>query len=54
MGLVYIACCLNNKLTVKEFHFKGNRAKVREYTVARALTLLRSCILEAEGKEEKA
>lgn len=54
VGLVYMACSLNNKITVKEFHFKGNRAKVREYTVVRALTLLRSCILEADGKEAKA
>ena len=53
VGLVYIACSLNNKITVKEFHFKGNRARVREYTVVRALTLLRSCILETEGKEAK-
>ncbi len=51
VGLVYMACCLNNKITVKEFHFKGNRSKVREYSVVRALTLLRSCILEMDGKE---
>lgn len=48
IGLVYIACCYNNKTTVKEFHFKGNRAKIREVSVVNALTFLRECILEAE------
>lgn len=48
VGLVYIGCSLKNKITVKEFHFQGNREKVREYAVVRALTLLRDCILEKE------
>lgn len=50
VGLVYIGCCYNNKTTVKEFHFKGERRKVRELTVANALTMLWECILE-EKKE---
>lgn len=48
VGLVYIGCSLKNKIAVKEFHFQGNREKVREYAVVRALTLLRDCILEKE------
>ena len=52
VGLVYMACCLNNRTTVKEFHLKGDRNKVREYSVVNALTLLRECILE-EGKEKE-
>lgn len=46
VGLVYIACYINDKVTVKEFHFKGNRSKIREQSVVKALTLLRDCILE--------
>lgn len=46
VGLVYIACYVNNKTTVREYHFKGNRQKIREYTVVSALDLLRRCILE--------
>jgi nicotinamide-nucleotide amidase len=45
VGLVYIACYANSKVTVKEFHFKGDRQKVRDYTVVAALDLLRRCIL---------
>lgn len=50
VGLVYISCYINDKVTVREFHFKGNRSKVREQTVVKALTLLRECILEVYGK----
>ncbi|WP_099468527.1 competence/damage-inducible protein A [Konateibacter massiliensis] len=46
VGLVYIACCVDHKVTVKEFHFTGNRQKVREQSVVKALTLLRDCILD--------
>ncbi|MDO5422895.1 MAG: competence/damage-inducible protein A [Eubacteriales bacterium] len=46
VGLVYIACCYNNRITVNEYHFKGGRAKIRENAVVRALTLLRETILE--------
>ena len=31
---------------VKEFHFNGNRAKIRETAVSAALTMMRQCILE--------
>lgn len=46
IGLVYMACSYNNKITVQEFHFKGERAKIRENAVVKALTMLRECILE--------
>lgn len=45
VGLVYIACFANEKVTVKEFNFKGNRQKIREGAVIYALDLLRRCIL---------
>lgn len=58
VGLVYIACCVCGKTTVKEYHFSGNRAKIRENTVSAALTLMRLCILEyysevTFGKKDK-
>lgn len=46
VGLVYIGCYVNEKAIVKEYQFKGNRQKIREYTVVSALDLLRRCILE--------
>lgn len=46
VGLVYIACDVKGKLTVKKHRFSGNRDKVRESAAAAALALLRSCILE--------
>jgi nicotinamide-nucleotide amidase len=45
VGLVYIGCFVNGKVTVKECNFKGNRQKVREGAVVYALDLLRRCIL---------
>ena len=46
VGLVYIACMVKGKITVKEYHFQGNRAKNRESAVSAALILMRTCILE--------
>lgn len=46
VGLVYIGCSVCGTVTVKEYHFKGDRAKIRESAVAAALTMMRSCILE--------
>lgn len=46
VGLVYIACSVCGSVTVKEYHFSGGRAKIRESTVSAALTLLRECILQ--------
>lgn len=46
VGLVFIGCCVRGRTVVKEYHFMGNRAKIREATVSAALTLMRHCILE--------
>lgn len=46
VGLVYIGCYVQGKITVREYHFSGNRAKIRESTVSAALTQLRGCILK--------
>lgn len=46
VGLVYIACNVCGKITVKKYNFNGNRAKIRETTVSSALILMRQCILE--------
>ena len=45
VGLVYI-CYLKDKVTVERFQFKGNREKIREQTVVKALDLLRRSILK--------
>lgn len=46
VGLVYIGCAVKGKVTVREYHFTGNREKNRDYAVARALTLLREELLQ--------
>lgn len=49
VGLVYISCyCMGKISTVKKL-YTGSRSKVREYSVATALTLLRKTILEYYG-----
>ena len=45
VGLVYIGCNVCGKITVKEYRFNGDRAKIRENTVSAALSLMRECIL---------
>jgi len=44
VGLVYIACKVAEKVTVKEYRFSGNRMKIRESAVAAALVLARECM----------
>ncbi len=46
VGTVFIGCYCKGKTLVKEFHFSGNRNKVRESAVIGALNLVRMCILE--------
>ena len=46
VGLVYIAVNVKGNVTVEEYHFSGNRSKIRESAVSAALVLLRSCVLE--------
>lgn len=50
VGLVYIACNVKGKITVRRYHFSGSRSKVRESAVSAALALLRGCILEYFSK----
>lgn len=51
IGLVYIACYLKDTVKVEEYHFKGNRNKIREQSVVKALDLLRRSILDNYRKE---
>ena len=44
VGLVYIACKVKERVTVKEYRFSGNRMKIRESAVAAALVLARECL----------
>lgn len=46
VGLVYIACAYHNSVSVREFHFNGNRNKIREQSAVWALVMLRDCILD--------
>ncbi len=46
VGLVYIACRVCGEVTVREYHFKGGRNKIREASVSAALSLMRECILQ--------
>ena len=51
VGLVYLACCLKDNVTVEECRFRGNREKIREQSVVQALDLLRRCILKSCKKD---
>lgn len=41
VGLVYIGCCLNNRIRVEECHFHGTREEIRKASVERAIEILR-------------
>ncbi len=45
VGLVYIGCYVKGYIEVMECHFSGNRSKVREATVARAIDFARRCVI---------
>lgn len=45
VGLVYIGCYVQGKVWTEEYHFSGNRMKIRESVTAAALVQLRRCIL---------
>ena len=45
VGLVYIACYLKDRVRVEKYQFKGDRNKIREQSVVKALDLLRRSIL---------
>lgn len=46
VGLVYIGCSVKGNVRVEEFYFTGSRDKNRDYSVVRALTLLREELLK--------
>lgn len=46
VGLVYMSCYCRGKLYTEKNQYTGSRSKIREYSVASALTLLRRAILE--------
>ena len=47
VGLVYVGCYADGEASAYEFHFTGNRAKNRESTVAKALTILREALINS-------
>ena len=52
VGTVFMGCCYNGKTITKEYHFTGNRSKIREQATAHALVLLRTCIMEGIQKKK--
>lgn len=46
VGLVYMSCYCRGKCYTEKNQYTGNRSKIREYSVASALTLLRKAILD--------
>lgn len=44
VGLVYMACNVLGKVTVKECHFTGERLEVRTAAVEAALQLIKDCL----------
>ena len=44
VGLVYIGCCYKDNIIVKEYNFNGNRQKIRDQAVTKALDLIRRCL----------
>lgn len=45
VGTVFMGCCYKGKTIAKEFHFTGNRMRIREQTTAHALAMLRDCMV---------
>lgn len=45
VGLVYIGCYVQGRVWIKEYHFSGSRAKIRESVTAAALVQLRECLM---------
>lgn len=46
VGTVFMGCCCAGKTTTREFHFTGNRSRIRGQAVAQALTFIRDSLLE--------
>ena len=52
VGLVYIGCCMDDKILTECFQFKGNRQKIRESAVTKALDMVRRMILSRDEKKD--
>lgn len=52
VGTVFMGCCYNGKTIAREYHFSGDRKKIREQASACALVLLRECIMEGIQKKK--
>lgn len=50
VGLVYIGVNVRGNVEVREYHFSGNRQKIRESVTAAALTFLREKLLASEER----
>lgn len=46
VGLVYMGCFVNGKVTVRRYVFSGDRLQVRTSSVKNALELAKECILK--------
>lgn len=46
VGLVFIGCYMNDRVTVEEHHFRGERNEIRAQAAMSALKLLKSVITE--------
>ena len=53
VGTVFMGCSYKGCTQVREFHFQGNRARVREQTVAHGLAFLRDCMMERADRQDK-
>ena len=51
VGTVFMGCCYKGKTIAKEFHFTGNRMRIREQTAAHALAMLRDCMIMGISKK---
>lgn len=51
VGTVFMGCCCNGRTETREFHFIGNRSRIREQACAHALAFLRECIMEGVKKK---
>lgn len=48
VGTVFMGCTCAGKTAVREFHFTGNRSRVRGQAVAQALTFIRDSLLKMD------
>ena len=50
VGLVYIGCAVKDKVYVNKYNFNGERNKVRQSSVAAALSMIRKCVIAEYSK----